>query len=422
MIAARLSTWKCLCAWALVAALAETAAYGQWFEEFLGGPPPVRIPTFDDQVVPAANFQPPALSVPAEGPAATTRTPTRRSRQQLASVPNMFGDFGMMTAQAQFVSMSGNQRSFGAFDIPGPGGSSPVKIGENDSPIPVDRVLFNYNHFHNVFEFQEIALLPFPVQFNRQLPIDRYTVGFEKTFLGGDWSVEMRLPLNGTIDADGAFFAAGSGNWGNLAVIVKNLLYADDTLAIGAGLGIDIPTGSRSEATIGDLQLAFENDAAHVLPYVGGIWSPTDALFFTGFLQVDVATSGNEVLVSEFGFRQQSAGLFNNQNLLYVDGGAGYWLYQNPYAECVTGIAGVLELHYTTALNDSDSIFIERDGTFSLISNPRNRFDVLNVTAGLNFLLGEMSNLRVAGVFPLGDTPDRRFFDAEVQVQFNQRF
>ena len=48
MFATRLSTWKCLCAWALVAAFAETAAYGQWFEEFLGGPPPLRLPTFDD--------------------------------------------------------------------------------------------------------------------------------------------------------------------------------------------------------------------------------------------------------------------------------------------------------------------------------------------------------------------------------------
>jgi hypothetical protein len=32
-----------------------------------------------------------------------------------------------------------------------------------------------------------------------------------------------------------------------------------------------------------------------------------------------------------------------------------------------------------------------------------------------------MANLRVAGVFPLGDE-DRRFFDSEVQVQFNHRY
>ena len=337
----------------------------------------------------------------------------------------MFGDFGMATAQAQFISPFGNQRSVGAFDIPGPGGSRPVKIGENDSPIPIDRVFFSYNHFHNVFEFQEVPSPPAPPT-SRQLPIDRYTLGFEKTFFGGDWSVEVRLPLSGTVAAEGTFFAVGGGNWGNLAVIVKNLLYADDVLAIGAGLGIDTPTGSRAEANIGDAlvntRLVFENDTVHLLPYFGGIWSPGDAFFLTGFLQVDVATGGNEVLVSQFSSPLQSAGQFNSQNLLYVDAGAGYWLCQNPCAECITGVASVLELHYTTALNDSDAILIERGTTTSLISNPRNRFDVLNLTAGLNFLLGELSNLRVAGVFPLGDSQDERFFDAEVQVQFNQRF
>ncbi len=406
----------------LAAALFQFPAQGQIFEEFMGGPPPIRAPFVGDLVAPAAYFQPPPPSAPADAPLGAARAPARRSRQQLASVPNMFGDFGMMTAQAQFTSPSGNQRSVGAFDIPGGGGSRPVKISENDSPIPVDRVFFNYNHFHNVFEFQEITLPSPSPPVNRQLPIDRYTLGFEKTFLGGDWSVEVRLPLNGTVAAEGTFFAVGGGNWGNLAVIVKNLLYADDVLAVGGGLGIDTPTGSRAEADIGDARLVFENDTVHLLPYLGGVWSPTEAFFLTGFLQVDVATGGNDVLVSQFSSPLQSAGRFNSQNLLYVDAGAGYWLYQNPWAECVTGVASVLELHYTTALNDGDAVFIEQDGASALISNPRNRFDVLNLTAGLNFLLGELSNLRVAGVFPLGDSADKRFFDAEVQVQFNQRF
>ncbi|MCI0356964.1 MAG: hypothetical protein L0211_00570 [Planctomycetaceae bacterium] len=420
MIAARCAGIRRLVG--LLVWLLAAPAHGQIFEEFLGPPPAVQSLITDDQVAPAALFQPPALSQPAGPGAAPTRTTARRSRQQLASVPNMFGDFGMTTAQALFIDAGGNLVVRGVFDVPGAGGSRPVKIAENDSPIPVDRVFFNYNHFHNVFEFQEQTLFPIPQQTVRQLPIDRYTVGFEKTFLGGDWSVEMRLPLNGTVDAEGNLFSVGSGNWGNLAVIVKNLLYADEMLAVGAGLGIDIPTGSGAQANIGGAQVRFENDAAHLLPYVGAIWSPTESLFFTSFLQVDVATGGNEVLLASPGLPTQSAGKFNNQNLLYVDAGAGYWLYQNPYAECITGIAGVLEFHYTTALQDTDAIFFERSTTFGLISNPRNRFDVVNLTAGLNFLLGEMSNLRVAGAFPLGDTADQRFFDAEVQVQFNQRF
>jgi hypothetical protein len=46
----------------------------------------------------------------------------------------------------------------------------------------------------------------------------------------------------------------------------------------------------------------------------------------------------------------------------------------------------------------------------------------VNGTVGLQLLLFDASSLRVAGVFPLGDRPDQRFFDAEVQVQFNRRF
>lgn len=404
-----------------VFALLAAPAQAQLFEEFFGGPPSIRTTILDEEVVPV-QFQPPALSQPPESTPPSTRTTTRRSRQQLASVPNMFGDFGMVGAVAVFDNPAGNSRVIGAFDIPGAGGSRPVKIAENDSPIPVDRVFFNYNHFHNVFEFQEASLFPIPQLTTRQLPIDRYTLGFEKTFLGGNWSCELRLPLNGTVEAEGTAFAVSGGNWGNLAVIVKSLLYDDGVLAVGAGLGIDTPTGSRAEADIGDVQVTFENEAVHLLPYLGGIWSPTESLFFTGFLQVDVATGGNDVIVSQFGLPGQSAGLFNSQNLLYVDAGVGYWLYQNPYADWMTGLAGVLEVHYTTALNDTDSVFFQGDGTFGLISNPQNRFDVVNLTAGLNFLLGELSNLRVAGVAPLGDSADRRFFDAEVQVQFNQRF
>jgi hypothetical protein len=46
---------------------------------------------------------------------------------------------------------------------------------------------------------------------------------------------------------------------------------------------------------------------------------------------------------------------------------------------------------------------------------------VLNGTIGVQMLLFELSSLRIAGVFPLR-SEDQRFFDSEVQVQFNRRF
>jgi hypothetical protein len=334
----------------------------------------------------------------------------------------MFGDFGMMTASASFVDSTGNREVVGSFDIPGAGGSRRVKIGENNSPIPQDRVFFMYNHFHNVYAFEALEFTPIPTPVQRQLPVDRYILGIEKTFLDEWWSVEVRMPFNGTIAVESQDFSVNGGNYGNLAVIVKRLLYMDQSFGLAAGLGFDLPTGSSATAQFGQGELRFENDAVHLLPYVGAVAMPSDNLFFTAFLQVDVAANGNEVLFGPRGNPRISAGDYVEQNLLYFDLGGGYWLYRNDYAEWITGVAGLLEFHYTTSLQDTDSVLIDVPQFQTVIDNPVNRFDVVNVSAGVNVAFGPMANLRVAGVFPLGDELDQRFFDAEVQVQFNHRF
>ena len=94
---------------------------------------------------------------PAAQPAApslSTATPrsTRGSRQAnvgLASVPNMFGDCGMTTAN---ITILGNGRTTNAdFMLPMVGGSRTAKMSENDIAMPVDRVFFNYNHNNSIF-------------------------------------------------------------------------------------------------------------------------------------------------------------------------------------------------------------------------------------------------------------------------------
>jgi hypothetical protein len=229
------------------------------------------------------------------------------------------------------------------------------------------------------------------------------------------------MPFNGSLDVSTPDLNVSGGNYGNLAVIVKRLLYMDESLALGAGLGIDTPTGSSAEAQFGPAELTFKNDALHLLPYIGAVFQPGENLFLTSFLQIDVATGGNEVLVGPAGGPRRSAGEFREQNLLYVDLGGGYWLYRDDYAQWVNGVAGLLEFHYTTSLQDADTVGVNAQVLQAQITNPLNRFDVVNMSAGLNFAFGTMANLRVAGVFPLGDE-DRRFFDSEVQVQFNHRY
>jgi hypothetical protein len=387
-----------------------------------------------DSVEQAAFFQPP----PALQPSQPARQPVRRAPRslqessfRLASVPNMFGDLGLATAT---IAVERNPNGLPGFtsnvDLPTAGGSHRVKIAENDSPIPVDRVFFNYNHYHNVFQLSE--QLPFPPGLPptvRQVPIDRYTVGFEKTMADGQYSVEMRMPFNGTFDEQLQTVGVDGGNIGNLALVFKILLYSDEELAIGAGLGIDTPTGKDVIGRIGQAHLRFNNQALHLLPYIGFLFAPgdptwgwNDGLFLTGFAQIDIATDGNAVnLTPPSGGAPLPLGKFTEQNLGFLDLGLGYWLYRNPYAERLTGLAVVSELHYTTTLQDSDVLALNINGADLTVASRGNRFDVLNGTIGVQMLMFEISSLRVAGVFPLRGE-DQRLFDSEIQVQFNRRF
>ncbi|MFM9058171.1 MAG: hypothetical protein ACKOSQ_03420, partial [Planctomycetaceae bacterium] len=58
-----------------------------------------------------------------------------------------------------------------------------VKLSENVSPLPRDRVYFNYSYFHN-------ALIG-----DIRNDVNRFTPGFEKTFADGWTSIEVRTPF-----------------------------------------------------------------------------------------------------------------------------------------------------------------------------------------------------------------------------------
>ena len=101
----------------------------------------------------------------------------------------------------------------------------------------------------------------------------------------------------------------------------------------------------------------------------------------------------------------------------------------------MTALAGVVELHYTTTLENSDvnqaSIpvtQIQRPPgippttltTDVFLGSLSNRTDLLNLTAGSHFLIGERSSLGIAVVVPLRDGDDSAF-DCELNVIFNFR-
>lgn len=388
--------------------------------------------TWDPQIASAAWFQPPgappAISTP-RPPAAAPRA-TQFGSIRLASVPSMFGDLGMASISIDKSDTRPGQQPFVAgADMPLAGASRIGKIAENDSPIPRDRFFFNYNHFHNVFQVFEQVNPPVGPQIIRQQPIDRYTLGVEKTFFDGMTSLELRMPIIGNFDTQLQNVGVTGANAGNLTVVLKGLLYMDDALAVGAGMSVETPTGSDVQTRLGTTRLQFNNEATHLLPYIGFVWSPGDprwgwgsGWFMTGFAQIDVVASSNPVTVlGPSGVPAQTLGKLTEQNLGFLDLGVGYWLYRDPEAPRMTGLAAIAEVHYTSTLQDADVVRGFVDGAPVTIGNVANRFDVVNGTVGVQMLLFDTSSLRVGGVFPIGNE-DRRLFDSEVQVQFNRRF
>jgi hypothetical protein len=351
------------------------------------------------------------------------RRSTRGSQQVgflLASVPKMFGDVNINGATAiGFIRPIDNASQLvGNVDIPL--GGRRLKIAENGSPIPDNRVFFSYNHFHNAMavDFVDPLAPPgAPPTVFQQGHVDRYVVGIERMYWDDVASLEVRMPFLSSFDFVGGGTETHGGNIGNLALMLKYLLYADDFKAVGAGLSIDLPTGSDVRLFGLDGPARINNDAVHLLPYLGVAMSPSDDWFLQFFGQLDFAANGNRVV-----FAGSDGARYNDQNLLYLDLASGWWLYRNPDAPVWTGLAGITELHYTTAIQNSDTVVVAQGPNPYFLANQCNRFDALNLTAGLDATLGETTSLRVAAVVPLNSGEDDRLFDSELQIQVNRRY
>jgi hypothetical protein len=186
-------------------------------------------------------------------------------------------------------------------------------------------------------------------------------------------------------------------------------LYSDESQAIALGLAVNTPTGNDLTVKVnatGD-NFTLKNDATHLIPFLAYQATPNDDFFFNGFLQFDTPTNGNSVLV-----RGANTGRsVTDQTLMYVDGSFGYWLFRDDQAEFLQGLASVLELHYTTALNRADNV----DLNFVHFGATSGRFDVLNLTVGLQANVARRTSIRAAFVTPLRDGTNR-FFDSEFSL------
>lgn len=307
--------------------------------------------------------------------------------------------------------------------------SGHVRLPEGNNPLPRDRLIFDYDFFSNT------------TLTSTGYDVNRFNLGFEKTFLDGTGSLEVRFPFSATLNSDLIVGSDPSGNqvafqntrtqFGNAHLTLKGLLYSDKNMAFSTGLGIDLPTApgqhvfsanTLAQATLMNLPLAQRNNPVELVnwhnrtiylePYIAGIFTPTDRIFMQSWATIDFATRGNPIEVVNQSFTAlQSAGSLKDQTTLQLDTQVGYWIVRSKdQNRWLRGLAPFVEVHFTTALNDAGTI---TSNNF-ILSNAMGS-DQLTLTSGILTQISNNSTLTVGAVTPLQD----RIFNYQIGVRFN---
>jgi hypothetical protein len=302
---------------------------------------------------------------------------------------------------------------------------STLKIAENGSPRPEDRVFLTYNYYQNV-------ALPienhgaFPIAFSAlstigtgqiafsRLDIHREVLGFEKTFADGDASVEVRLPLlevdrgNPRLQAQsfvsspfGSFSAATTiagdngidgTDVGDLSLILKYALLNDRCTGdvVSVGMLTSLPTGEgvvdAANHTIRDMFLE---------PFLGFVWNE-ERFYVHGFSSVAVGLNSE------------------NPTFWFNDVGIGYWLYQDRCGTgLIHGIVPTFETHVNTPLSHRQSFVPQAD------SGPVVALDSVDLTVGAHLVFRHGSTLTVGAS---RSVTGPRLEDFEIIAQLNLRF
>lgn len=301
-------------------------------------------------------------------------------------------------------------------DLPSPsqGGGvvGRVKIGENTSPMPRDRVFFNYSYFNGV------PLTPGGTNINR------FTPGFEKTIQDGNASIEFRAPFATTLSSNLNATGITDGEdlqFGNASLTYKSLIYSDDEILVSAGLQTEIPTGNAVNVNLADgtTIVRLKNEAVHLMPFAGALYTPTERFFSQAFVQFDVAANTNHVLTNLDRTKLRRVGTIDDTTFVYLDWSMGYWAYlaDEPSA-FMTGVAPIFELHLNQSLEKSDTL--RAPGNFR-IGTSNSNVSNLNAVIGTTFQFGAQSALTAAYVTPVGGGADQQF-NGEFRLFFNRRF
>jgi hypothetical protein len=261
------------------------------------------------------------------------------------------------------------------------------QISEDESPRPLDRAYFGFNYFDDINRSINDRL---GINIH-EIRVYRETFGLEKTFLDGNVSIGLRLPLN-TLSAETPIAGLGgsSTDLGDLTVILKGVLLEDRRSGdvLSGGLAITTPNGPRAFA--GSEVISTFHDTI-LQPYVGYIYN-MDSWFVHGFSSIAVPTDSNDV------------------TLLFNDIGIGYYLYRDrSCGSMISAIIPTFEVHVNTPLNHRGALNF---------NDPAGTPDWVDLTAGTTIEFHKRATLALGFVTPVtGPKP----YEFEVLCQLNIR-
>ncbi len=360
--------------------------------------PPAPSPTMPQPAVSA----PPAGTAPPAGPSAPSfaRPPADRAELERAiqpdtsilpfsgqagtfgslegfstsGIPVMIGDLGPTSELRVFKQATGSGGLPGPCPppkppgVPGAKGASMVipavrglKISENQSPRPQDRIYFSFNYFQGVNDAVNQKLQA-PIGYTQ---VFRYIGGFEKTFLDGQGSIGIRAPLDSvtaTSNVPPRFgnYGGTSTAVGDVGIYAKYILLEDRQSGnlLSGGLAISPPTGPGKFA--GFNSFASITHTTTFQPFLGYIYN-VNRFYIHGFTAIDVPANSQDV------------------TLLYNDVGFGYFLIRpdpnSALDPLISMVAPTFEVHITDPLNHRGAL------------NPRDPVgmtDIVNLTYGLS--------------------------------------
>lgn len=297
-----------------------------------------------------------------------------------------------------------------------PGGSTlvgRVKMSEDTSPLPRDRLIFSYDHFDNV------PLTTFGTTVNR------YQFGVEKTFLDGRWSFEFRIPFASTMGSTSVQgFEGGNTEFGNVRFALKRILSQNQLLTLTHGVAVTLPTAADQvaiSALDGRELYRFENEQVTVEPFIAALYTPSERLFGQTWASVNFDVSGGNLTWNPAVFGGSGNQRIYDVPFLSVDQQIGYWLIRKETG-ALRGVAPFVELHWNYAIAQNELINSVNNNTQSnALSVSSVATHELNLIAGALFQVGDNLNVAIGASAPLLQRPDRTF-DAQVGVRASYLF